>query len=85
MGRGRRGAGFRAEMEMEGDVGVVGEDGDGERAMTGILVEAEVDGLMSWVGEGARLREADWRVEAMVAAALSAILSGGCRPFRCKP
>ena len=28
---------------------------------TGIFADAEVEGLRSWVGEGARLRETDWR------------------------
>ena len=32
---------------------------------TGSLDEAEVEGLMSWVGEGARFREADCRVDAI--------------------
>ena len=46
------------ELEME----VVGE--------MGRLVEAAVEGLMSWEGEGWRFKEADWIVEAMSIAGL---------------
>ena len=50
---------------------------EGERATrTGCLEEKAVDGLRSCVGEGARLSEADWRVEVRVAAGLEAM--GGC-------
>lgn len=45
----------------------VGEE-EGEGAMlgeTGNFFEAAVEGLRSWWGEGERLREADWMVEAM--------------------
>ena len=42
------------------------EGGCGEEDMeTGSLAEAEVVGLMSWVGEGARFSEADCRVDAI--------------------
>lgn len=40
------------------------------RRRTGCFCEALVEGLRSWVGEGARLREKDWRVEARVGAGL---------------
>lgn len=36
-----------------------------------------MDGLRSWVGEGARLREADWSVDASSMAGLEAIVGGG--------
>ena len=74
MGRGRRGTGFRAEMEIEGEDKGEGVEGPGDWGSTGILREAAVEGLMSWVGEGARLREADCKVEVRVAAALEAML-----------
>ena len=32
---------------------------------TGTCCEADVEGLMSWVGEGWRFMEAPWRVEAI--------------------
>lgn len=41
---------------------------------TGRFCEDAVEGLRSWVGEGARLRERDWRVEVRVAAGLEAIV-----------
>lgn len=41
---------------------------------TGILEDADVDGLRSWDGEGARLREADWSVDANSMAGLEAIV-----------
>lgn len=36
-----------------------------------------MEGFRSWVGEGARLREADCRVDARVAAGLEAMVFGG--------
>lgn len=48
-------------------------DGEGEAKRTGSKVEAAVEGLMSWLGEGWRLMEADWMVDVIVAAALSAM------------
>jgi hypothetical protein len=55
-----------------------GEDGgeercDGRETDTGRFVEAAVDGLISCVGDGARLREAVWSVEAISPAAVSMI------------
>ena len=47
---------------------------EGETGRTGRFSDAAVDGLMSWSGEGWRLREADWRVEVRVAAGLVAIV-----------
>ena len=41
---------------------------------TGRLEEVAVEGLRSWVGDGARLREADWRVDVRVAAGLAAMV-----------
>lgn len=37
----------------------------GEETVTGNFLEAEVEGLMSWRGEGARLMEAVWIVSAI--------------------
>ena len=49
-----------------------------ECVRTGTLRDAAVEGLRSWCGEGARLREADWRVEARVMAGSDAMfLYGG--------
>jgi hypothetical protein len=45
-----------------------------EEMRTGSFFDAEVDGLMSWVGEGARFKDADWIVEARVMAGLAAIV-----------
>ena len=56
------------ESSAEGDA-----DGEGEAKRTGSKVEAAVEGLMSWLGEGWRLMEADWMVDVIVAAALSAM------------
>ena len=42
------------------------EDTDtGDAGSTGTLVEAAVEGLMSWAGEGSRLMEADCIAEAI--------------------
>lgn len=55
-----------------------GEDGgeercDGRESDTGRFVEAAVDGLISCVGDGARLIEAVWSVEAISPAAVSMV------------
>lgn len=48
----------------------------GWESLTGTFSEAAVEGLMSWVGEGWRFREADWSVEASSMAGLEDIVSG---------
>ena len=57
----RRGAGSRAEMDMEAEVFVEEEDYKEERTVVirGVFCKATVEGLMSWVGDGRRFREAD--------------------------
>ena len=47
---------------------------DGEMSSAGSFLDAAVDGLMSWDGEGARLRLTDWMAEARSAAGLWAIM-----------
>ena len=49
--------------------------------VTGCLLEAAVDGLRSWRGEGARLIEAVWMVSATWINASS--ISGRCSISRC--
>jgi len=52
----RLGAGFKVDSGMLSAL----EDTDiGDAGSTGTLVEAAVEGLMSWAGEGSRLMEAD--------------------------
>lgn len=43
-------------------------------AVAGSFSEAAVEGFRSWAGDGWRLREADWRVEASSMAGLDAIV-----------
>ena len=59
-------------LVVEGEV-AVGEEGAEVRRM-GTFWEALVEGFRSWVGEGERFREADWRVEARVMAGVEDIL-----------
>lgn len=42
--------------------------------VAGSFWEAAVEGFRSWAGDGWRLREADWRVEAISMAGLDAIV-----------
>lgn len=74
----RRGRGRRAERDIDDDDDLdfeeVGEWEEGEGGRTGVLRETDVEGLMSWVGDGWRFREADWRVEVSVAAGLEAMV-----------
>lgn len=79
---GWRGAGRRAEREIEEDNDEEGEEGlEGEVGMTGSFREEAVDGLISWRGEGWRLSEADWRVDVSVAAGSEAIVCLFVRSF----
>ena len=57
----RRGAGWRAEMDMEAEVFVEEEGYKEERTVVirGVFSKAAVEGLMSWVGDGWRFGEAD--------------------------
>jgi len=58
----RLGAGFKVDSGMLSAL----EDTDiGDAGSTGTLVEAAVEGLMSWAGEGSRLMEADCIAEAI--------------------
>lgn len=64
-----RGTGFSASSGMvEWELEAAEWERRGWGGMTGSFWEAEVEGLRSWVGEGCRFREADWRVEARVRA-----------------
>ena len=57
----RRGVGSRAEMDMDAEV-FAEEEGDKEErtvVIRGVFCKAAVEGLMSWVGDGWRFREAD--------------------------
>lgn len=58
----RLGAGFKVDSGILSAL----EDTDiGDAGSTGTLVEAAVEGLMSWAGEGSRLMEADCIAEAI--------------------
>lgn len=62
--------------DWERDRGRGGECGRcvGDSTTAGIFFDAAVDGLISWPGEGARLIEADWIVEASSEATFDAIV-----------
>lgn len=56
------GAGFKVDSGM---LSALDETDVGDAGSTGSLVEAAVEGLISWVGEGWRLMEADCIAEAI--------------------
>lgn len=68
--------------EREGSVLLLGwavvDDVVVSSTVTGIFCEAAVEGLRSWVGEGARLMEADWMVDASSIAGFEAIVRDIC-------
>jgi len=58
----RLGAGFKVDSGM---LSALDDTDIGDAGSTGTLVEAAVEGLMSWAGEGSRLMEADCIAEAI--------------------
>lgn len=58
----RLGAGFKVDSGM---LSALDETDLGDAGSTGSLVEAAVEGLISWVGDGWRLMEADCIAEAI--------------------
>ena len=69
----RLGAGFNADS---GILSASEENEVGDIGSTGCLVDALVEGFMSWAGEGSRFMDADCMVEAMSMAGFDMITSG---------